>query len=70
MGSGEFSTDVSLGVLTPAASVRPVGSNSHNQDPPPARRQAPDDQAKDEPASEDHSSESDASSEHQLDRLA
>jgi len=69
MGSGELSTDVSLGGLTPPASVRPVGTNSPNQEAPPQPRRP---RRNDEEASEgeDHASESDASPEHQIDRLA
>jgi hypothetical protein len=66
MASGDLSTDVSVGLLTPAPSVRPVGSNSPHEEPQPKPRS----QARDEDASEETPSESDATSEHQLDRLA
>lgn len=65
MESGDFSTEVSVDVLTPASSVRPAGANSPNQDPQAKSRR----QTRDQEASEE-ASESDAKSEHQIDRLA
>jgi len=70
MGNSDLSTDVSLGGLTPPASVRPVGSNSPNQEAPPKPRRPRHDQEARESDDEDPSSESDAGPQHQIDRLA
>jgi hypothetical protein len=68
MGSGDFSSDLSLGVLTPTPSVRPTEGHSPRQDAEAKARRRP----RPEPENPDGDTSADAGDAvtHQIDRLA
>jgi hypothetical protein len=66
MGSGDLSTDLSLGVLTPTPSVRPAQGHSPGQDAESKARRRP----RPEPESSGDENSVDDAATHQLDHLA
>jgi len=68
MGSGNLSTDLSLGILTPTVAVRPVDSHSPQQDAEGKshRRSQPENSA----SESDDTIPGDGDDLHQIDRLA
>jgi len=68
MGSGDLSTDLAFGILTPASSVRPVGGHPAQRDTESKARRRP--RPEDENGDADPSSETVDPSAHQLDDLA
>jgi len=71
MGSGYMSTDLTLGVLVPASSVRPADGHSPPQDPQEkARRHSREKEETQDDDGGDGSTETLESGAHQLDDLA
>jgi hypothetical protein len=68
MGSGDLSTDLSLGVLTPTPSVRPAQGHSPSQDAEGKARRRP--RPEPENSENEASPEGGDSAPHQLDHLA
>jgi hypothetical protein len=76
MGSGDLSTDLNLGMLTPATSVRPSNGQSDRQDAESKTRrqthprQTHPEEENSEPQEKEEENESDDKPAHQLDRMA
>ena len=69
MGNSDLSSDLTLGILTPASSIRPVeGHSPHPDAEGNARRRSRPEEKSDE--GEDASSDADDTPAHQLDHLA
>jgi len=68
MGSGDLTTDLALGVLTPTPAVRPAQGHSPHEDAESKSRRRP--HPKPENPEEDAASEIDDAAAHQLDRMA
>jgi len=68
MGSGDLSTDLGMGVLTPTPSVRPADGHSPHQDAEGKARRRP--QPEPQNSDEDALSDNDEAAAHQIDRMA